>query len=68
MEFNFDHTLFFALQRLDSPCMSLKPEQVASILVLQRSIIAVRSSEYCIISNNLIRTPPISKKKVIYIP
>jgi len=31
MEFNFNHTLFFALQRLDSPGMRLKPEQVASI-------------------------------------
>ena len=33
MEFNFDHALFlfFALQRLDSPGMRLKPEQVASI-------------------------------------
>jgi len=33
MEFNFDRALFlfFALQRLDSPGMRLKPEQVASI-------------------------------------
>jgi len=31
MEFNFNHTLFFALQRLDSPGMHLNPEQVASI-------------------------------------
>jgi len=31
MEFNFDRALFFALQRLDSPGMPLKPEQVASI-------------------------------------
>jgi len=33
MEFNFDRALFlfFALQRLDSPAMRLKPEQVASI-------------------------------------
>ena len=33
MEFNFDCALFlfFALQRLDSPGMRLKPEQVASI-------------------------------------
>ena len=31
MEFNFDRTLFFALQRLDSSGMRLKPEQVASI-------------------------------------
>ena len=31
MEFNFNHALFFALQRLDSPGMRLKPEQVASI-------------------------------------
>ena len=32
MEFNFDRALFlfFALQRLDSPGMRLKPEQVAS--------------------------------------
>jgi len=34
MEFNFDCTLFFALQRLDSPGMRLKPEQVASISVV----------------------------------
>jgi len=26
-EFNFDHALFFALQRLDSTGMRLKPEQ-----------------------------------------
>ena len=33
MEFNLDRALFlfFALQRLDSPGMRLKPEQVASI-------------------------------------
>ena len=31
MEFNFDRALFFALQRLDSPGMRLKLEQVASI-------------------------------------
>ena len=31
MELNFDRALFFALQRLDSPGMRLKPEQVASI-------------------------------------
>ena len=31
MKFNFDHALFFALQRLDSPGMRLNPEQVASI-------------------------------------
>jgi len=33
MEFNFDRALFlfFTLQRLDSPGMRLKPEQVASI-------------------------------------
>jgi len=31
MEFNFDHALFFAIKRLDSPGMCLKPEQVASI-------------------------------------
>ena len=31
MEFNFNRALFFALQRLDSPGMRLKPEQVASI-------------------------------------
>ena len=31
MEFNFNRTLFFALQRLDSPGMRLKPEQIASI-------------------------------------
>ena len=33
MELNFDRTLFFffTLQRLDSPGMRLKPEQVASI-------------------------------------
>ena len=33
MEFNFDRALFlfFALQRLDSPGMCLKPEQVPSI-------------------------------------
>jgi len=31
MEFNFNHALFFALQRLNSPGMRLKPEQVASI-------------------------------------
>ena len=31
MEFNFDCALLFALQRLDSPGMHLKPEQVASI-------------------------------------
>ena len=33
MEFNFDHALFLfvSLQRLDSPGMRLKPEQVASI-------------------------------------
>jgi len=30
MEFNFDRAPFFALQRLDSPGMRLKPEQVAS--------------------------------------
>jgi len=34
MEFNFDRALFFALQRLDSPGMPLKPEQVASILAV----------------------------------
>jgi len=34
MEFNFNHALFFALQRLDSPGMHLKPEQVASILAV----------------------------------
>ena len=36
MEFNFDRALFlfFALQRLDSPGMCLKPEQVASISVV----------------------------------
>ena len=31
MEFNFDRALFFAIKRLDSPGMRLKPEQVASI-------------------------------------
>jgi len=31
MEFNFDHALFLTLQRLGSPGMRLKPEQVASI-------------------------------------
>ena len=31
MELNFDRALFFALQRLDSPGMRLKPEQAASI-------------------------------------
>jgi len=31
MEFNLDRALFFALQRIDSPGMRLKPEQVASI-------------------------------------
>ena len=31
MEFNFNYTPFFALQRLDSPVLRLKPEQVASI-------------------------------------
>jgi len=34
MEFNFDRALFFTLQRLDSPGMRLKPEQVASISVV----------------------------------
>ena len=34
MEFNFDRALFFALQRLHSPGMRLKPEQVASILAV----------------------------------
>jgi len=29
MEFNFNRALFFALQRLDSPGLRLKPEQVA---------------------------------------
>jgi len=31
MEFNFNHALFLTLQRLGSPGMRLKPEQVASI-------------------------------------
>jgi len=31
VEFNFDRALFFALQRLNSPGMRLKPEQAASI-------------------------------------
>ena len=31
MELNIDRALFFALQRLDSPGMRLKPEQVPSI-------------------------------------
>ena len=31
MEFNFNRALFFTLQRLDSPGIRLKPEQVASI-------------------------------------
>ena len=31
MEFNFNRAPFFALQRLDSPGMRLKQEQVASI-------------------------------------
>ena len=31
MEFNFNCALFFTLQRLNSPGMHLKPEQVASI-------------------------------------
>jgi len=31
MEYNFDCALFFSLQRLDSPGIRLKPEQVASI-------------------------------------
>ena len=31
MDFNFNRTLFFTLQRLDSPGMRLRPEQVASI-------------------------------------
>ena len=34
MEFNFDRALFFALQRLDSPGMRLKPEQVPSTLAV----------------------------------
>jgi len=29
MEFNFDRALFFAIKRLNSPGMRLKPEQVA---------------------------------------
>jgi len=36
MEFKFDCALFFALQRLDSPGMHLKPEQVASILAIYK--------------------------------
>jgi len=35
MEFNFNHAPFFA-QRLDSPGMRLKPEQVASILAIYK--------------------------------
>ena len=34
MEFNFDRALLFALQKLGSPGMRLKPEQVASILAV----------------------------------
>ena len=36
MEFNFDHELFFALQRLDSLGMCLKPEWVASVLAVYK--------------------------------
>ena len=36
MEYNFDNALFFALQRLDSPGMCLKPEQIASILSVSK--------------------------------
>jgi len=37
MEFNFNRAPFFALQRLDSPGMRLKPEQVASISAVYKS-------------------------------
>ena len=36
MEFNFNHALFFALQRLDSLGMCLKPEWVASVLAVYK--------------------------------
>ena len=37
MEFNFNRAPFFALQRLDSLGMRLKPEQVASISAVYKS-------------------------------
>jgi len=38
VKLNFDRALFFALQRLDSPGMRLKPEEVASISAVCKGI------------------------------
>ena len=45
MEFNFDRALFFALQRLDSPCMRLRPEQIASISAVYKGKDVTREAD-----------------------